>query len=131
MHPQPDVETIDARAGQSGGKHGTASSDELWATCGGGRPPEALPPQGVRVRTATLAIGDSFEDIWLAESPEPLPWQRLRLRAAMQHATIPLRGVRSTIGSDFNLPDAGFEFERDDIRWRAQLTYPLTLSTKP
>jgi hypothetical protein len=90
-----------------------ADFDALWASCIGTEPPPGL-PQELRLYCVTDHAG---QRLLLLESPEPIAWERMRLRLARSNA-VALRKRTITFDESFGRPDSSFEVQFGGLRWR-------------
>ncbi len=91
----------------------SADFDVLWANCIGTEPPPGL-PQELRLYSVTDHAG---QRLLLLESPEPIAWERMRLRLARSNA-VALRKRTITIDESFGRPDRNFDVHFGGLRWR-------------
>jgi hypothetical protein len=91
----------------------------LWAASFGTDPPPPL-PTGLRLSTVTPAVAANVTSatVLLVESPEPIPWNHLTVRAA-KVATVPSRRTVTAIHEGFGRPDRGAVVEFDGRWWHA------------
>lgn len=101
------------RLRQQLGRQAMADFDALWASCIGTEPPPGL-PQELRLYAVT---DHAAQPLLLLESPEPIAWERLRLRLSRSNS-VALRKRMITFDERFGRPDRNMDVQFGGLRWR-------------